>query len=415
MPSLHPTRTLRRAAIALLTAIGVSLPALAGTMADLAARTSGATAVAPRSAPAVAGSAGGIAEVVEYYNPTLRHFFVTAYPAEIASLDSGAFGSAWQRTNNLFPAWDVSGAPAGSVPVCRFFGTDQYRGDGTRIGPNSHFYTADPAECAFVKTAWPSTAGNGVAYPAWSYEADAFAATLPAGGACAAGTQGLYRAYNNGADGDPNHRYSLNAGVLQGMAGWSFEGLVMCVPAGQAVVLPEALAGCGNCPEATQLGNGGGLVNVIVTIANPGGTPMEIVVPPGSLFSSQSDTLQNGIALERLQATIAPGSTRTFVLALFCINVTLGPSSDGSVYSPAGITTNGPLLELAAMADGKLGGGVDTYGAKASATQQAVWVITDGPGTLSATQKGLLAQIYAAPGDSPALFDLYEQFVDSLP
>ena len=80
--------------------------------------------------------------------PGLDHYFISADPAEIAVLDGGAFGGAWKRTGSTFPAWDVNGAPGNTVPVCRFFGTDQYRANGSRIGPNSHFYTADPAECA---------------------------------------------------------------------------------------------------------------------------------------------------------------------------------------------------------------------------------------------------------------------------
>ena len=43
-------------------------------------------------------------------------------------------------------------------------------------------------------------------------------------------TQSLYRSYNNGAHGDPNHHYSTNARILQAIPGWMFEGLVMCLP-----------------------------------------------------------------------------------------------------------------------------------------------------------------------------------------
>jgi len=165
--------------------------------------------------------------VVEYYNVGLKHFFITADPAEIANLDGGAFGGAWKRTGQTFGAWAIAGRPADSAPVCRFFGTDQYRANGTRIGPNSHFYTGDPAECAYVKTAWPSVAADGNSYPAWTYESDAFALKLPAGGACPAGTEALYRAYNDGAGGDPNHRYVADR-APGGNADWTFEGMVMC-------------------------------------------------------------------------------------------------------------------------------------------------------------------------------------------
>ena len=176
--------------------------------------------------------AAGTVQVVEFYNAALQHYFISANPAEIAVLDAGAFGHAWQRTGESFSAWDIAGAPANTVPVCRFFGTDRYRADGTRIGPNSHFYTADPAECAFVTTGYQAIASDGASYPAWTYENNAFAVMPPAAGACPAATTALYRTYNDGAHGDPGHRYSTRAALLQGMAGWTFEGLVMCLPQG---------------------------------------------------------------------------------------------------------------------------------------------------------------------------------------
>lgn len=411
---LAMTRAVKALAATALVVLASIAPAHAGKLSDLRdSVTSEARLVPARAAAAVMPAAGGIVEVVEFYNAALQHYFVSADAAEIAVLDGGAFGGAWKRTGNAFPAWDVNGAPAGTVAACRFFGTDQYRADGSRIGPNSHFYTADPAECAFVKTAYQSVAANGVSYPAWTYEANAFAAILPVGGTCAAGSQALYRSYNDGARGDPNHRYSLNVAQLQGMPGWTFEGLVMCVPAGQSVVLPDRLAGCGDgCPAASELGNGTGLVNVIVTVTNPGAAVLELVIPRGSVFSSEGDTLQNGIALETLQATIAPGTTRTFLLSLFCINAHLAPSSDGSTYSPVGLTSNPALLELAALVDGKLGG-ADAFDLKGTVVQSAVWEITDGPGSLTAAQKNLLAAILALDPMDPVLLDLVLQFFDS--
>jgi len=180
-------------------------------------------------------AAGETVTVVEYYNAALEHYFITADAGEIAVLDGGAFGGAWKRTGQGFAAWDINGAPAGTVPVCRFFGTDRYRADGTRIGANSHFYTADPDECAYVRTAWQSVASDGQSYPAWTFESHAFAVRQPVTGACPADTRPLHRAYNDAARGDPNHRYSTDPALLRAMAGWTYEGLVMCLPLGSAV------------------------------------------------------------------------------------------------------------------------------------------------------------------------------------
>lgn len=219
-----------------------------------------------------AAAASSTVNVVEFYNAGLEHYFISADVAETAVLDGGAFGGAWKRTGSTFQAWSVVDAPAGAAPVCRFFGTDRYRTDGTRIGPNSHFYTADPAECAFVKTGFQSVANDGKSYPAWTFEADAFAVKLPVGGTCPAGTQALYRSYNNGARGDPNHHYSTNATLLQAMAGWTFEGLVMCLPPGPTATA-VGVATSGAAATATIGASGGSVSSVdgALTLTFPSG------------------------------------------------------------------------------------------------------------------------------------------------
>ena len=96
----------------------------------------------------------GLGTAVEFYNPTLNHYFITAYPEEAAALDAGTNVKGWTRTGGQFTVF-TDPAP-GLQAVCRFFGTPGK-------GPNSHFYTADAAECAKVKT-----------LPAWTFEAIAF-------------------------------------------------------------------------------------------------------------------------------------------------------------------------------------------------------------------------------------------------
>ena len=87
---------------------------------------------------------------VEFYNASINHYFVTAYPEEAAALDAGTNVKGWKRTGGQFTVF--TDPIDGLAAVCRFFGTPGK-------GPNSHFYTADPAECAKVKT-----------LPAWTYE-----------------------------------------------------------------------------------------------------------------------------------------------------------------------------------------------------------------------------------------------------
>ncbi len=252
-------------------------------LAGVAIAATGVRVESVAASPAVK-SPGGIVPVVEFYNAGLTHYFISADPAEIAVLDGGAFGGAWVRTGRSFSAWDIAGAPADTLPVCRFFGTDRYRADGSRIGPNSHFYTADPAECAYVKVSYQAVASDGNSYPAWTYESNAFAVKALVGGACPAGTLPLYRSYNNGMRGDPGHRYSTDASVLQAMTGWVFEGLTMCVPPtdGPAVTAVGVPAGT---PTSAVVGSAGG------TLAAADGK-LTLTIPPGALAAPTTIGIQ---------------------------------------------------------------------------------------------------------------------------
>ena len=146
--------------------------------------------------------------VVEFFNTTLNHYFVTADPVERASIDAGGSGPGWTRTGNTFK----SGGPNS---VCRFFGV-QAAG-----GPNGHFYTADLDECNQVKLD-----------PGWRFESLDFAITpAMAGGVCPGGLVPVYRAYNGRfAQRDSNHRLTSNLAAYQQQvaAGWTGEGIVMC-------------------------------------------------------------------------------------------------------------------------------------------------------------------------------------------
>ena len=195
------------------------------------------------------------AVVVEYYHPTLDHYFVTASKAEQALLDQGAFG-AWQRTGAAFRAYLT--AESGTQPVCRFYGL-------ASAGLNSHFYSASPAECADVAQRF---AGS------WQLESSAvFYVKLPntSTGACPSSTTPIYRLWNNRAD--SNHRYTISTTVRQQMvnAKWTAEGygtigVVMCAE-NAGVDLAAVPMGDGRISTAPKVGyvwscqsqfNGGG-------------------------------------------------------------------------------------------------------------------------------------------------------------
>src|SRR5262245_7105976 len=155
---------------------------------------------------------------VEYYYAAWNFYFFTAFPDEIAALDGGAFGGVWKRTGQIFSVW---GQPAdGALPTCRFFSVG--------FAPkSSHFYTPYAAECAGLMSS-----------PNWEFESIAFYLQLPdANGNCPPGTLVLYRLYNDGMGGAPNHRFTTSLAIFNQMlaAGWVYEGdlrthAFACVP-----------------------------------------------------------------------------------------------------------------------------------------------------------------------------------------
>lgn len=155
--------------------------------------------------------------VIEFYNTILDNYFITANPAEQAAISGGSAGPGWITTGEHFTA-------GGPSQVCRFYGS-------LSPGPNSHFYTIDPAECQALKDLQASTPNT---QKRWNFESLDFAATIPVGGLCEGGYKPVYRAYNNGflRGIDSNHRItSSQAAIAEVVArGWSSEGVVMCAP-----------------------------------------------------------------------------------------------------------------------------------------------------------------------------------------
>ena len=154
---------------------------------------------------AVGAMAAQAPRAIEFVNTALGHFFMTANPTEIAILDAG---SAWQRTGQSFSVG------AGTSAVCRFYGMPPK-------GPDSHFFTADPAECQIAMTK----------LAAWTFEGHVFSITPAVNGQCPAGLVAVHRFYNNPATVSAvNHRFTVTQQAFdqtQAM-GWMHEGVVMC-------------------------------------------------------------------------------------------------------------------------------------------------------------------------------------------
>ena len=163
--------------------------------------------------------------VIEYYNPTLDHYFMSSLQPDIDALDSGRFFG-WSRTGLTFQAFGdaVSGGPE-TNPVCRFY-----------IPPpsDSHFFSASPAECAAVLAKIPVDPN----YASFEYETpNAFYIALPdpLTGACPAQTIPVYRFWNQRAD--SNHRYTADLATKAQMLakgyvpeGYGPDAVIMCTP-----------------------------------------------------------------------------------------------------------------------------------------------------------------------------------------
>jgi hypothetical protein len=157
--------------------------------------------------------------VVEFYNPVLDHYFMTASTFEIGILDGGN-PPGWERTGFTFLAY--SGPGVGRSPVCRYYQKNN----------NSHFYSADPAQCALVSSMFPD----------WTFESsNVFYIGLPntTTGACGVGTRAVYRFYHPSV---VNHRFPAEMSVANSLSatpGWIPEGYglgplypAMCSPNG---------------------------------------------------------------------------------------------------------------------------------------------------------------------------------------
>ncbi len=155
--------------------------------------------------------------MVEYHHEGFDHYFMTSLPAEIEALDRGDVPG-WARTGESFQVYPAP--TAGAEPLCRLFNAG--------IEPSSHFYAADPNECLVAQF-----------HPGWTWQLEGIVAWIPVphDDACAAGTVPVFRLYNNGMGGAPNHRYTTRMAVRSAMIaqGWTPEGygaqgVIMCAP-----------------------------------------------------------------------------------------------------------------------------------------------------------------------------------------
>ena len=127
----------------------------------------------------------------------------------------------WARTGLGFAVWPtVQGGLPGATPVCRFY-LPPASGD-------SHFYSASPSECGVVAERFPQFVAEGT-------EVMAVFGADPVNGSCPAGSQPVFRLWNQRAD--SNHRYTTDRDVRAAMVGRGYfsegygpEGVAFCAP-----------------------------------------------------------------------------------------------------------------------------------------------------------------------------------------
>ena len=192
--------------------INIDAPELSRLVTVAVRGTGVAAGPAPVTPPVPAPTA---VDVVEFYNAPLNHYFLTANPDEAAAIDRGAVGPNWARTGLGFRAYAAGTTGGNAVDVCRFFGTPG-------VGPSSHFFTGNAAECAAVRT-----------NPDWFDEGIAFRAIVPAAGACPAGSTPVQRFFwPGGLVTLSRHRYASDAATIVALRAaapaWIEEGPVFC-------------------------------------------------------------------------------------------------------------------------------------------------------------------------------------------
>jgi len=159
-------------------------------------------------------------QVDEFYHPGLRHYFMTADPAEKQLLDTGVHPG-WERTGQSFKAYATGSRASGSIaPICRYYGRPER-------GLDSHFHSANGEECVSVFAKFSSD---------WLLESDnVFQIDTPnvVTSACPSGTVPIYRLWNQRRD--SNHRYTTSVAIKAQMIasgyvaeGYGPDGVVMC-------------------------------------------------------------------------------------------------------------------------------------------------------------------------------------------
>lgn len=150
--------------------------------------------------------------VIEYYVPALKRYFLTGRKSEQATLD--ALPASFTRTGMSFAAKSSRYRDIPEQPVCRLYAAPE------KGGSNSHFYGIGD-DCPTLNK-----------LTGLKYEGFDFSVLKPAASGCpATAPNSVTRLFNNkAAANDGNHRYVVSAATKVKMTaqGWVDEGAVFC-------------------------------------------------------------------------------------------------------------------------------------------------------------------------------------------
>lgn len=93
-------------------------------------------------------------------------------------------------------------------------------------------------------------------------------------------------------------------------------------------------------------GNGGQWIKVRITVSNSHHSPRTIFFPKGLVFKVNHEGYQHGILLQWTWFVVNPGSSRTILLNLYCLNKGRNGSSSDAQYSIAGVTESRVMWKL---------------------------------------------------------------------
>jgi len=227
----------------------------------------------------------GQVNIVEYRHPkayswTTDHFFITAMPEEQELLDAHSVPvlAPWERTETAILKSIGKIRPWSSRAWKTIADCEQYPGSLGRCravarfyGPNTHFYTLEPAERDLLL----SGPLGGVQ---WILEdPQAFVARTPVNGVCLTGEKPVYRSFNNGLD--ANHRFTNHYLEHEALLkkGYIDEGLGFCAISEDAEKV--FVANLWPLNTQTALGNTGPFSCMnqvsVITLLQPAGGTME--------------------------------------------------------------------------------------------------------------------------------------------